>query len=153
MATADILANRAVFADTRSSAPSRKLRIALWTVQGLLAALFLMTGSMKAFSPAELLEAQTPLPLALVRFIGLCEMAGALGLILPALLRIQPSLTALAAACLAVLMVCATVLTPILMAPDVVMTAIPFVIGLLAAFVAYGRTRLAPVRPRSSRVS
>ena len=60
---------------------------------------------MQLVTPAEMMEAQSPLPLALVRFIGLCEVAGALGLLLPGLLRIQPQLTPLAATCLSVLMV------------------------------------------------
>ena len=109
---------------SRSTA-SRTLSIGLWTLQVLLAALFLMTGSMKAFMPADVLAAQTPLPIALVRFIGLCELAGALGLVLLGLLRIAPSLTPLAAAGLVVLMVGATILTPILIAPDPLMMLLP----------------------------
>jgi hypothetical protein len=107
-----------------------------------------MSGSMKLFSPADMLEAQTPLPILLVRFIGACEVAGALGLILPGLLRIRPSLTPLAAACLVVLMICATILTPILISPDPIMMLVPATLGLLAAVVAYARTRLAPLRSR-----
>ena len=124
----------------------RKLGAALWTVQGLLALVFLASGSMKLLAPADVMEAQTPLPLLLVRFIGLCEVAGAFGLILPGVLRIRPGLTPLAAACQVVLMICATILTPILIAPDPVMTSLPAMVGLLAAFVAYGRLRLAPLR-------
>jgi len=123
---------------------SRKLSVALWTLQAVVALVFLASGSMKLLMPADMLEAQTPLPILLVRFIGVCEVAGALGLILPGLLRIRTELTPLAAACLVVLMICATILTPILIAPDVVMTSIPACVGVLAAFVAYGRTRLAP---------
>lgn len=137
-------------ADTRSRTEkhaSRKLSVGLWTVQGILALLFVMTASMKLFMPAEALEAQTPLPIALVRFIGLCEAAGALGLILPGALRIRPVLTPIAASCLVVLMICATILTPILIG-DPVMMLLPAVTGALAAFVAYGRTRLAPQRSR-----
>ena len=63
---------------------SRALGITLWTLQVLLAALFVMTGSMKTLMPADLLAAQTPLPIIMVRFIGLCELAGALGLVCPA---------------------------------------------------------------------
>ena len=127
----------------------RKLNVALWSVQGLLAALFLFTGSMKLLMPAEMLEAQTPLPIELVRFIGMCEVAGALGMLLPGLLRIRPALTPLAAACLAVLMVAATILTPVLIAPDVVLTLMPAIVGMLAGFVAYARYRIAPLRSRS----
>ncbi len=128
---------------------SRKLSIALWSLQAVLAVVFLMAGAMKVLSPAEMMEAQSPLPLALMRFVGLCEVAGAFGLILPGLLRIQPRLTPLAAACLAVLMLCATILTAILIGPDPIMVLIPASFGALAAYVAYGRTRLAPQRARA----
>jgi hypothetical protein len=135
-------------AHTRGTS-SRNLSIGLWTLQVLLAALFLMTGSMKAVMPADLLAAQTPLPIALVRFIGLCELAGAFGLVLPGLLRIAPRLTPLAAAGLVVLMLCATILTPILIAPDPIMMLLPATVGVLAAYVGYARLRLAPLRGRS----
>jgi DoxX-like protein len=137
------------YTTTSTLVPSRrKLGAGLWTVQAVLALIFLASGSMKLLAPADVMEAQTPLPLLLVRFIGLCEVAGAFGLILPGLLRIRPGLTPLAAACQVVLMICATILTPILIAPDPVMTTIPAVVGVLAAFVAYGRVRLAPLRGR-----
>ncbi len=128
---------------------SRKLSVALWTLQGLLAVVFLMAGAMKLITPAEMMEAQSPLPLALIRFIGVCEVAGALGLLLPGLLRIQTRLTPLAAACLTLLMVGATVLTPIMMAADPVMMLVPATVGALAACVAIGRTHVAPLRGRA----
>jgi uncharacterized membrane protein len=129
---------------------SRKLSVALWTTQSLLAVLFVMTGAMKLLMPADVLAAQTPLPIAMVRFIGSCELAGALGLLLPGLLRIRPGLTPLAAAGLVVLMICATILTPILISPDPVLMLLPVTVGALAAFVGYARLRLAPLRGRSS---
>jgi hypothetical protein len=128
---------------------SRKLRALLWTLQGLLALIFVMTGGMKLLMPSELLEAQSPLPVIVVRFVGLCELAGALGLILPSLLRIRPTLTPFAAAGLVVLMICATILTPILISPDPVMMAVPATVGAVAAFVGYARVRLAPIGARS----
>lgn len=126
-----------------------KLSIGLWAAQVVLALVFAMAGSMKLLMPADVLQAQTPLPIELVRFIGVCEVAGALGMILPGLLRIQTGLTPLAAAGMVVLMICATVLTPILIAPDPVMTLVPFTVGVLAAFVGYGRSRVAPLRSRA----
>jgi hypothetical protein len=74
------------------------------------------------------------------------ELAGALGLLLPGLLRIRPGLTPLAAVGLVIIMIGATTLTAIYM--DVPSAIMPFVAGLLAAFVAYGRWRLAPIQPR-----
>ena len=136
-------------ASTRGAA-SRKLNATLWTLQSLLAVIFLMTGAMKLLTPADLMEAQSPLPLFLVRFIGMCEVVGALGMLLPGLLRIRPSLTPLAAAGLVVIMIGATVLTPIMISPDPVMTLIPAMVGATAAFVVYARVRLAPLRGRLS---
>ena len=66
---------------------------ALWIVQGLLALLFLFAGGMKLVLPMEQLEGSMPMPGAFLRFIGVAEVLGAIGLILPALLRIQPWLT------------------------------------------------------------
>jgi len=110
---------------------------ALWVVQGLLALLFLFAGGMKLVMPIEELTGQTPLPGWFVRFIGVAEVLGAVGLILPGLLRIRPGLTPLAAAGLVVIMIGATVLT--LVGGDIVTALIPLMVGLLAAFVAYGR--------------
>jgi len=105
---------------------------------------------MKLLAPADVMEAQSPLPLLLVRFIGTCEVAGAVGMLLPGLLRIRPSLTPLAATGLVVLMIGATILTPIMISPDPVMALVPAIVGTIAAFVAYARVRLAPLRSRCS---
>jgi putative oxidoreductase len=121
----------------------------LWTVQLLLAALYLFAGGFKAFGPAEMLMqngGSVQFPLAFIRFIGFCELAGALGLILPTLLRIQPRLTPLAASGLVIIMIGATTL--MLIEGGVPMAIMPFVAGALATFVAYGRTQLAPVQAR-----
>ncbi len=133
---------------------------ALWNVQVLLALLFLFAGGMKLVIPPDVLASmgspnQIPLPGWFVRFIGVVEVLGALGLLLPGLLRIKPWLTPLAAAGLVVIMIGATALT---LAADGVATAlVPLTVGLLAAFVAYGRWRPSPhpgrremIRRRSS---
>ena len=77
------------------------MHITLWVVQVLLAVVFLMTGAMKAFMPlnevAKTMRWVPDVPVGLVRFIGLAELAGALGLILPSVTKIQPKLTSLAA--------------------------------------------------------
>ncbi len=128
-------------------AGTTKLSIALWTVQGLLALLFLFAGGMKLVLPVEAMTEQLELPGLFLRFIGVCEVLGALGLILPGLLRIRPGLTPLTAAGLVSIMIGATAVTAITMDPA--MALMPLVVGLLAAFVAYGRWRLAPLRGRS----
>src|SRR5262245_19225412 len=119
---------------------------ALWVVQGLLALLFLFAGGMKLILPLEQMTGPVPLPGLLLRFIGGVEVFGALGLILPGLLRIRPALTPLAAAGLVIVMIGATVIT--LAGGTVAPALIPLAVGLLAAFVAYGRWRLAPIGRR-----
>ena len=117
---------------------------ALCIVQGLLALIFLFSGGMKLVLPLEKLAGPVSLPGFFLRFIGVCEFLGGLGLILPGLLRIRPGLTPLAAAGLVIIMIGATVVTAA--GGGGVLALIPFVVGLLAAFVAYGRWRLAPPR-------
>ncbi len=123
------------------------MNTALWIAQGLLAAIFLFAGGMKLVLPVEEMTKQMPLPGLFLRFIAVCEVLGAIGLILPWLLRIRPSLTPLAAAGLVIIMIGATVTT--LATAGVAMALFPLVVGILAAFVAYGRWRLAPHRGSS----
>jgi uncharacterized membrane protein YphA (DoxX/SURF4 family) len=120
----------------------------LWIVQGLLALIFLFAGGMKLVLPLEVMTEQMPLPLPgwFLRFIAVAEVLGALGLILPGLFGIRPGLTPLAACGLVIIMIGATVLT--LVGGDVASALIPLVVGLLSAFVAYGRWRLAPQSER-----
>jgi hypothetical protein len=120
---------------------------ALWIAQVLLAALFLFAGGMKLVMPLEAMAGPVTLPGAFLRFIGVAEVLGGLGLILPSLLRIQPWLTPVAAAGLVIIMAGATVIG--FMAGDAAMALIPLAVGLLAAFVVYGRWRLAPIRASS----
>ena len=123
---------------------------ALWIVQGLLALIFLFAGGMKLVLPLEKLTGPIPLPGLFMRFIGVAEVLGAIGLILPGLLRIRPGLTPLAAAGLVIIMIGATVLT--LVGGDLAAALISVVVGLLSAFVAYGRWRLAPHRGGKNRL-
>src|SRR6185436_1560989 len=126
------------------------MNIALWIIQILLTLLFLFAGGTKLVLPIETLTAMGPpnqvvLPGLLLRFIGVCEILGALGLILPGLLRIKPGLTPLAAAGLLIIMIGAVVIT---ISGGIGMAAPALVCLLLLAFVAYGRWRLAPHRSR-----
>ncbi len=119
---------------------------ALWIVQVLLAVLFLCTGGMKLVLPVGEMARQMSLPGLFLRFIGVVEVLGAIGLILPSLLRIRPILTPLAASGLVIIMIGATALS--LRTGPLVL--VPLVTGLLAAFVAYGRWRLAPCPARAA---
>lgn len=120
------------------------MNYALWIIQWLLALLFLFAGGVKLVLPIEEMTKQMPLPLPglFLRFTGVVEVLGAIGLILPWLLRIRPGLTSLAAVGLAIVMIGATVYT--LAAGDLTAALIPLLVGLLSAFVAYGRWRLTP---------
>ena len=122
------------------------MNIALWIAQGLLGAIFLFAGGMKLVLPIEEMTKQMPIPLPgwFLRFTGVIEVLGAIGVILPWLLRIRAGLTPLAAAGLVIVMIGATVYT--LAAGDVAAALISLVVGALAAFVAYGRWRLTPQR-------
>jgi uncharacterized membrane protein len=124
----------------------KKTNILLWVIQALLALLFLFAGATKFVLPAEQLT-QGGMSLGFVRFIGACEIVGAIGLIVPSVTRIRPSLTPLAAAGLVIIMIGATVVT--LRMPQPAGAVIPAFVGLLAAFVAYGRWRLVPLRGRA----
>ena len=119
---------------------------ALWIVQGLLALLFLFAGVAKLIMSVEEMTRDVQMPGAFLRFIAMAELLGAIGLILPGLLRIKPGLTPLAAAGLAIIMIGATVVTMTYM--GVAMALFPLVVGLLAVFVAYGRWRVAPQEAR-----
>ncbi|HWO03064.1 MAG TPA: DoxX family protein [Blastocatellia bacterium] len=119
----------------------------LWIVQVLLALLFLFAGGAKLVMSAEAMtQGPVVLPVLFLRFIGVCEVLGGLGLLLPGLLGIRPGLTPLAAAGLVIIMIGATVTN--LISGATVPAVITIVAGLLAAFLAYGRWRLAPHRSR-----
>ena len=126
---------------------SRKVTVTLWIIQGLLAALFLFAGIMKLVLPLEALKGPVEFPGLFLRFIGVAEVLGALGLVLPGLLRIRTELTPLAAAGLVIIMIGATVTT--VATGPVAPALFPLTVGLLAAFVAYGRWRMAPLGSRS----
>jgi uncharacterized membrane protein YphA (DoxX/SURF4 family) len=123
---------------------------ALWVVQILLAALFLFAGVMKLVLPLEKMAGPVEFPGWFLRSIGVAEILGGVGLILPALLRIKPGLTPLAAVGLVIIMTGAVVIT--LPSMGVAQALIPLIVGLLAAFIAYGRWRLVPLTesPRAS---
>ena len=130
------------------------MSIILWIIQILLALLFLFSGGMKLVIPPDVLRSmgspnQVVLPGLFIQFIGVCEVLGGFGLILPGLLRIRPRLTPLAATGLVIIMIGATVLT--IIGDGIGLAVIPFVTGILATFVAYGRFRLAPLKDRAGR--
>src|SRR4051812_27696610 len=120
---------------TRSApAAGKGLHLGLWAAQILLALGFGMAGGMKLVSAAQF--AAQGMPLGLVYFIGVAEVAGALGLILPAATRIAPILTAWAGVGLATIMALAGGFH--LMRGEASHLPPVVVLFALAAFVAWG---------------
>lgn len=126
-------------------------RIGLWTAQILLAAVYLGAGSAKLLQPIDALAAMgmtfvLSFPEIIIRLIGLVEVLGAIGLILPTLTRILPRLTPLAAVGLTLVQVGA-IFTHIALGE---VASLPFnaVLLALATFVAWGRWSKRPVAAR-----
>ncbi|SCF33583.1 DoxX-like family protein [Micromonospora purpureochromogenes] len=117
------------------------MNVFLWIVQIVLAAAFVLAGVMKATQPKEKLTPNLPwvedFSVGTVRLIGVAELLGGLGLILPAATGIAPVLTPIAATCLAVVMVLAAITHIRRKEPSGV--AVNAVLFLLSAFVAWGR--------------
>ena len=124
---------------------SNGINVGLWITQLLLAALFSMAGLMKLAQPISHLSAMLPwtaqVPEALVRFIGAAEVAGALGLILPAATRILPVLTPVSATGLLLIMILASGFH--VWRGEITNLPINVVLGSLAAFIAWGRFKKA----------
>lgn len=137
----------------RPQSSRRGLSATLWITQVVLAALFGMAGVMKSTVPltelAKTLAWTADVPGPLVRFIGAAELAGAIGLLLPALLRVRPVLTPLAGIGLSIVMVLAAGFH--VMRGEFALLGMPIVLAALAAFVAWGRLRAVPVPTRERR--
>lgn len=117
----------------------------LWTTQGILAAMFGMAGIMKSTQPIDKLMKSglnwtNRISLTTVRIIGLSELLGAIGLILPITFGILPILTSVAAAGLAIIMLLAAVHH--LKHKENKAIVFNTVIFFLAIFVSYGRLTL-----------
>jgi hypothetical protein len=117
---------------------SKKANILFWTVQVLLALLFVFAGGMKLVLPLTALErGPVPLPGIFMRFIGVAELLGGLGLELPGVFRIRLDLTPLPAAGLVTIMASATILTAL--GAGLYASLFPLVVGALALAVCLGR--------------
>ncbi len=129
---------------------SKALHLTLWAVQVLLGGLFVMAGVTKSTQPIEVLAAKMPfvavVGTGVTRFIGVSELLGGLGLILPAASRILPILTPLAGAALALVMVLAAGFH--LAFNEYSALPINALLAGLAAFVAWGRLSKARIAPR-----
>ncbi|NQV52573.1 MAG: DoxX family protein [Flavobacteriales bacterium] len=126
------------------------MKIALWIVQGLLAVAFLMAGSMKMMTAYDELAVQMAWvgrwSEQMVMLIGLVEVLGALGLILPSVLRIQPKLTPIAA--MGLVLVMGLAIIDHLRAGETVDAFAPLILMAMALFVAWGRWSKHPIQPK-----
>ena len=129
----------------------KALHIILWVAQIVLGGMFIMAGMMKSTQPIIDLSKSVPwtanVPLALVRFIGVSELLGGIGLVLPSLLRIKPILTPIAAIGILLIMVLAMVYHIVNGETNVIGINIAF--GLVAAFIAWGRLKKAPIHSKT----
>lgn len=121
----------------------------MWVVQVLLALAFGMAGFMKLSMPISELAAKgmgfvNHTPESLVRFIGIAEVLGALGLILPSALRIKPILTPLVA--VGIVLIMGLSIKEHVSQNEPIFNNIAIL--LLAAFVAWGRFKKAPIQSK-----
>ncbi len=134
----------------QSSRP-KALHIILWVAQIILGGMFIMAGMMKSTQPIVDLSKSVPwtanVPLALVRIIGVSELLGGVGLILPSLLRIKPILTPIAAIGIILIMVFAMVYHIVNGETNVIGINVAF--ALVAAFIAWGRLKEAPIHSKT----
>ena len=139
--------------ETKSVKRSKTWHVTLWLAQILLTGIFLMVGFMKTTVPIDQLSQTIPMaaemPL-LIRFIGVCELAGAMGLLLPAALRVFPQLTILAALALGLVMLGAMIFH--IARGEFSSVGTNVVLGILAAYIAWGRKYKAPITLKSEKM-
>lgn len=136
---------------TNQTKSSKALNISLWIAQVVLAGMFVMAGTMKSTQPYEQLAAAMPwtndFSVGMVRFIGISELLGGIGLLLPTLLRIKPMLTPLAALGIFIIMVFAFIYH--IVKGEYEALGINVILAALAFFIAWGRYKKVPVQPKS----
>jgi hypothetical protein len=124
---------------------NKALNIALWVLQVILASIFIWAAWMKLLSPFDKLTALWPwtgqIPITIVKLTGVIDLLGAMGLILPALLRIKPKLTPITAIAIILQMICAAIFHILRGEASVIGVNIFFAIA--AAFIAWGRLKKA----------
>ncbi len=129
---------------------NKLLNIFLWVAQIILSAMFFMAGYAKVSTTVEVATQQMPwadeIPELLFRFIGVSEMTGAVGIFLPALLRIQPKLTPIAALGLIAVMTLAALFH--LSRGEYAMIGTNLFLAAIAFFVYWGRTKRIPIETR-----
>lgn len=135
---------------TTNQNSTKGMNIALWISQVLLGAMFIMTGSMKLFQSVEELSKMLPwvnsVPLGLIKFIGVSELLGGLGLIIPSAFRFKPVLTIWAAIGISLIMVLASAFH--ISRGENSVIGMNFVLLAIAIFIVWGRTKKVPIYGR-----
>lgn len=131
--------------------PSKVLNICLWITQVLLSLMFIMTGAMKVMQSIDQLVTSLPWvkdsSVFLVRFIGISELLGGIGILIPSILRIKPKLSVLAAIGLSTVMLLAMVFH--ISRGEGQVLGMNATILCMALFVAWGRNKKAPILPKN----
>ena len=126
------------------SEPSKVLRTSIWLVQVLAFIAFGLVGLIKLFKPIPELAAMWPwtgqLPVAIVRTLGVIDLAGGIGVLVPSLTRIKPGLTVVAALCCVALQICAMVFH--ISRGEIAATPVNAVFLALVAYVFWGRRKV-----------
>lgn len=126
---------------------NKAIHITLWIAQGLLAVMFIIAGIMKASQPIEALSESlswvTSVPSELVRFIGVSESLGGLGLLIPSIFRFKPFLTVWAAFGLIAVMVLAVIFH--LTRGEFSAIGMNMMLMAISLFIAWGRGKKAPI--------
>ncbi|QCX37903.1 DoxX family protein [Aureibaculum algae] len=129
---------------------NKAIHISLWIAQGLLVVMFIMAGAMKLSQPIETLTESLPwvtsVPNLLVKFIGLSEFLGALGLLVPSIFRFKPFLTVWAAIGLAVIMILAAIFHAT--RGEFSAIGMNMILMSISLFIAWGRSKKAPIQSK-----
>jgi hypothetical protein len=125
------------------------MNILLWVLQALLAAAFLAHGLLLLMPPPEIAAQMTAaLPRGFWLFLGVAEVAAAIGITLPGATRIMPGFVPAAAAGITFVMVSATIWHVV--RGEIGSAFVTLVLLAMAAFVTYMRWRVHPIAPRSA---
>jgi len=131
---------------TNQQAALKGMNISLWIAQIILAAFFL-TGAIMKFQPVEKMAPIMPwvgqVPAGVVKLLGITDLLGAIGLVLPALLRIKPQLTPIAAIGALALMICAIIFH--VSRGEAAVIGANIVAAVVAGFIIWGRFKKAPI--------
>jgi len=132
------------------SAPGAPLKIGLWTAQIIVFVLFTLFGGMKLLMPvdklAEMWVWPGQVPTWFLHLTGILDIAGGIGVLLPAAIRVQPGLTVLAALGCSLLQIAAIIFH--LSRGEAAAVPLTAVLLALSVFILWGRRKQAPIAPR-----